>query len=109
MGVILLCVVLLAHGALGADSFWYILNPGVTNFTNYTTGAAAAVLANLPLRVRDGAVIAQKRSAERGYAKRLADDARALARRLFGPAFAAGRLGRALFKGEPFEIGRAHV
>lgn len=59
MGVILLCVVLLAHGALGADSFWYILNPGVTNFTNYTTGAAAAVLANLPLRVRDGAVITQ--------------------------------------------------
>lgn len=37
---------------------WYILNSGgPTNFTNYTTAAAAAIAQSLPLRARDGAVI----------------------------------------------------
>lgn len=40
-----------------SNSYWYILTPAVTNFTNYTTGAAAAMMMSLPLRARTGAVI----------------------------------------------------
>jgi len=40
-----------------AQSYWYILNPSVVNYTNYTTASAAAISLGLPLRIRDGASI----------------------------------------------------
>jgi len=39
-------------------TYWYMLNPGVYNFSNFTMGYQMAVIGlGLPLRVRDGAII----------------------------------------------------
>lgn len=52
-----LLLLLLYSPAKAQTSFWYILNPTVVNYTNYTTGSAAALSLGLPLRVRNNATI----------------------------------------------------
>jgi len=39
------------------SSSWYLLNPGIYNYSNYSTIAIAAGALGLPIHVRDGAVI----------------------------------------------------
>ena len=60
MHVLLLTLILgaAAQSVQNVTTYWYMLNPGVYNFSNFTTGYQVAVLGlGLPLRVRDGAII----------------------------------------------------
>jgi len=64
---IMWCMILLILLVLGGvtcqsiqnmTTYWYMLNPGVYNFSNFTMGYQIAVIGlGLPLRVRDGAII----------------------------------------------------
>jgi hypothetical protein len=56
--MILLFLLLLASArAQNATTFWYMLNPGVYNFSNYTIAYKTTQALSLPLHARDGATI----------------------------------------------------
>lgn len=55
--IVLLFILFAIASAQNVTTYWYMLNPGVYNFSNYTIAYQTTQLLGLPLHARDGAII----------------------------------------------------